>query len=660
MEQLQLNDFLNYKFLSGVQYAPGGQKAAFVVSVCNEEENNYESRLYLYDGEIRQLTDLGKERGFLWLDDNRILFSSVRSAKEKKRAEAKEAFTSYYVLDLRGGEAMPYFTLPFAAQKMEKLDDTRFMVLGGIDADRPDYYQMTEEERGKVHKAYADEKDYEVFEEIPFWFNGGGVRNKRRTALFLVENGETLTVKRMTEPFAMVHSTCVVGDEILFDVDTFEAKPHRGSCCVKALNWKTGEVRDVFQSDRQDVSQLIKVGGKVWMLGTTAERHGMNENDWVYTLDPVSGEVSVLRREEYSLYGSVGSDCRYGGGQSRAAKGDSLYTITTREGSSLICRIDQDGSAAFVLEKEGSVDCLTLNENADKALLIGLYDMKLQELYSCDLATGELTQLSHFNDAVLADKYVAQPEYLTVESEGLTIGGWVLKPRDYDPSKTYPAVLDIHGGPKTVYGPVFYHEMQLWANMGYFVFYCNPKGSDGRDNQFMDIRGHYGETDYQNLMDFTDAVLKAYPQIDANRVCETGGSYGGFMTNWVIGHTDRFAAAVSVVSISNYFTKPVGDIGWYDMTEQRADAWHNAGELWWHSPLKYAKNVKTPTMFCQNDEDFRCPIDQAEQMYSALVHLGVETRMIVYKGASHGGMKPSQKVHRMKETLAWFGKYLRK
>ena len=134
------------------------------------------------------------------------------------------------------------------------------------------------------------------------------------------------------------------------------------------------------------------------------------------------------------------------------------------------------------------------------------------------------------------------------------VGGWVLEPKDYDPSKTYPAVFDVHGGPKTVYGPVFYHETQLWANMGYFVFFCNPKGSDGRDNDFMDIFGHYGETDYRNLMDFADAVLTAYPQIDPKRVCLTGGSYGGFMTNWIIGHTDRFCCAASQRSISNWLS----------------------------------------------------------------------------------------------------------
>ena len=129
--------------------------------------------------------------------------------------------------------------------------------------------------------------------------------------------------------------------------------------------------------------------------------------------------------------------------------------------------------------------------------------------------------------------------------------------------KKYPAILDIHGGPKTAYGEIFYHEMQVWANEGYFVFFCNPIGSDGRDNVFADLRGKYGTCDYRNIMDFTDEVLRRYPAIDEKRLGVTGGSYGGFMTNWIIGHTNRFAAAVSQRSISSWLTMEyTSDIGY--------------------------------------------------------------------------------------------------
>ena len=259
---------------------------------------------------------------------------------------------------------------------------------------------------------------------------------------------------------------------------------------------------------------------------------------------------------------------------------------------------------------------------------------------------------------------MALPEPLSVRSRELDIGGWVLKPKDFDPEKQYPAILDIHGGPKTVYGPVFYHEMQLWASMGYFVFFCNPMGSDGRDNVFMDIRGHYGDTDFANLMDFTDAALKQYPQIDPKRLCVTGGSYGGFMTNWIIGHTERFCCAASQRSIANWTGfYGMSDIGFFFAGDQTdADLYETPERLWAQSPLKYAKNVKTPTLFIHSDEDYRCPLAEGIQMYAALADLGVETRLCLFHGENHElsrSGKPKHRQRRLKEITDWFEQHAR-
>ena len=195
--------------------------------------------------------------------------------------------------------------------------------------------------------------------------------------------------------------------------------------------------------------------------------------------------------------------------------------------------------------------------------------------------------------------------------------------------------------------------------MGYFVFCCNPKGGDGRDNDFMDIRGHYGETDYQNLMDFTDAVLDKYPQINKQKVCVTGGSYGGFMTNWIIGHTDRFCCAASQRSISNWLSfYGVSDIGWFFAADQCAgNIYDNPEKLWNLSPLKYAANVKTPTLFIHADEDYRCPLEQGLQMYTALMDRGIESRLCLFHGENHElsrSGKPKHRVRRLQEITDWF------
>ena len=223
MEQLKLKDFLEYRFLSGVRYAPGGQRAAFVVANCNEEENCYESRLWMYDGQLRQLTDLGKEGQFVWEDETHILFPAVRSAAEQKRQKAGERFTSFYRLDVTGGEALPAFTLPFAVQKLRPLGRGKCLALGSIEAGCPDYYQMTDDERRKADTAREKEKDYEVFDESPFWGNGRGVTNKLRQALFVYDTADG-SCKRLTAPLFQTGSFEVMENTVYFLGSLFETR----------------------------------------------------------------------------------------------------------------------------------------------------------------------------------------------------------------------------------------------------------------------------------------------------------------------------------------------------------------------------------------------------------------------------------------------------
>ena len=256
---------------------------------------------------------------------------------------------------------------------------------------------------------------------------------------------------------------------------------------------------------------------------------------------------------------------------------------------------------------------------------------------------------------------MAHPEKLNFMSEGEEIHGFVLKPINFNPKKKFPVILDVHGGPKTVYGEVYYHEMQYWAGKGYFVIYCNPKGSDGRGD-FCDIFGKYGTIDYEQIMQFCDEALKAYPQMDKDNMFETGGSYGGFMTNWIIGHTDRFKACASQRSISNWISfYGVSDIGVRFAPDQiKGEIWPDPKKLWQHSPLKYADKVKTPTLFIHSFEDYRCPIEQGYQMYTALIAHGVDSKMVLFKGENHElsrSGKPKHRIKRLTEITEWFEKY---
>ncbi|MBR5502760.1 MAG: S9 family peptidase [Oscillospiraceae bacterium] len=250
-------------------------------------------------------------------------------------------------------------------------------------------------------------------------------------------------------------------------------------------------------------------------------------------------------------------------------------------------------------------------------------------------------------------------------SDGFEIHGYAMKPAGYEAGKKYPAILHIHGGPRTVFGSVFHHEMQVWANAGYFVFYCNPRGSDGRGDEFGDINGKYGTVDYENIMEFTDEMLQKYPDVDRFRVGVTGGSYGGFMTNWIIGHTGRFAAAASQRSIANWIAfEHTSDIGpFFTPNNQATTTREDVEKLWWHSPLKYADNCTTPTLFIHSDADYRCWMVEGLSMFTALKMHGCEARMCLFKGETHElsrSGKPQNRIRRMEEILGWMDKYLKR
>ena len=289
MEPITQKDLLNYKFLSGVRYAPGGERAAFAVACANEEENCYEQRLWLYEkGGLRQLTDLGKESSFLWIDDHRLIFPAVRSAKEKKRAEAKEEFTAYYVLDVNGGEAVPYMTLPFAAKSIRLLDEGLFLVTATVDKAQPMLYEASEEEKAEARKKKEAEKDYEVFTELPFWGNGEGVTNGKRTLSFLVDREPLRIAPLLIAPEDLICQT-VFGDEILLAYLPWQVKRPVTGFCLRTFNFRTGENREIVDNWELSPFFMEAAGGKVLLVASEGKRHGLNENAWVYTLDLRTG-----------------------------------------------------------------------------------------------------------------------------------------------------------------------------------------------------------------------------------------------------------------------------------------------------------------------------------------------------------------------------------
>lgn len=260
--------------------------------------------------------------------------------------------------------------------------------------------------------------------------------------------------------------------------------------------------------------------------------------------------------------------------------------------------------------------------------------------------------------------YQAAEEINYTDSTGQPIYGWYLPPVEESSAneKSHPAILYIHGGPQVCYGETFFHEMQYFAAQGYGVMMLNPRGSNGYGQAHVaSILGDYGNVDYQDLMTGLDYVLEQHPEIDQSHLYVAGGSYGGFMTNWIVGHTDRFRAACTQRCISNWISfYGTSDIGAFFVECQLERDLSDSEGLWNLSPLKYAHQSKTPLLILHGREDYRCPLEQAQQMYIAMKKKGIDTKMIEFPSSSHGLSRnglPNLRVARIQAIKDWFKKH---
>jgi dipeptidyl aminopeptidase/acylaminoacyl peptidase len=285
------------------------------------------------------------------------------------------------------------------------------------------------------------------------------------------------------------------------------------------------------------------------------------------------------------------------------------------------------------------------------------------EIFSARVDGSDERKITGFHDALVEEVRLSAAEKILYPSkDGTEIEGWVLLPPGYQPTQgSYPMILSIHGGPHSVYGNRFSFQFQLWAANGYAVLYTNPRGSSGYGENFLYATwGGWGNLDFNDVMAGADYALNQYA-FDEKRCGVTGYSYGGFLTNWIIGHTSRFKAAICGAGISNW----VSDYGTADIPRTKESEFYGppwearGGELLTkQSPIIYAGSVTTPTLFIHGESDFRVPIEQGEQMYTALKKRRVPAKFIRYPDSYHGGWTPWNTVHRYYQELEWWKKSL--
>ncbi len=281
---------------------------------------------------------------------------------------------------------------------------------------------------------------------------------------------------------------------------------------------------------------------------------------------------------------------------------------------------------------------------------------------------GAEQPLTQINADYLAEKATQTPEEVRFTApDGQAIQGWIVKPPNFDPSHKYPMIVDIHGGPHVMWGPNFrtlWHEWQVFAARGYVVFFCNPRGSEGYGHAFQDaIHDNWGYAEGPDILAGIDHVV-SQGYVDPDRMCVTGGSYGGYMTTWLVGHDDRFAAAATQRGVYN-LTSFYGTSDAFELIEVEfdGDPWSITDKLHHHSPLAYAPNIHTPLLILHSEQDYRVPISDAEQLFAVLRRLGREVQFVRYPREGHElsrSGEPKHRVDRLQRIVGWFDRYCKK
>lgn len=659
MEHITCETFLDLTYLSDIALSPDGRYIAYLRQTPDLDRNGYDPALWIYDhktGEDRQLTTLRAVRSFAWLDSCTLIFPGQRSGAA---AQTNGEQTVYYTLSVCGGEAQERFSVPVKGGKALPLDDGRFVFTAANDTNRPDLAGMSQVEKENALADYR-RRTYDVLEDIPFWTNGLGITSGQRTQLCMYDPADG-SLRYLTQPPLKVAGFTVSGNRVLYTGSNFsDIQTLRHA--VYLWDGEANESRCLLEQDRCLVKLFTLWEDKAVLCLTDGLSYGNGQNGDFYTVNIKTGAMELLLRHDSHCVGStVGTDCRLGAGTTACVCGDTLYYLSTVDRDSRIEALDLNTKEVRVLTGSGSVEYL--DARAGHIAYLAFRDNRPGEIYT--LAQGRELRLTHANDAVISRYALSQPEALEADiGAGLPIQGWVMKPVDYVPGHKYPAILSIHGGPRLSYGSVFFHEMQVWAAEGYFVVFCNPRGSEGRGNDFADIRGRFGTIDYDDIMGFLDAALAAYPDIDPQHLGVGGGSYGGFMTNRIIGHTSRFRAACAQRSIANWTgMEGTTDIGYYFAKGQTGASHREDRELQWQqSPLRYADRVTTPTLFLHGDQDYRCWKLEAIEMFAALKLRGIPTRLCLFEGENHElsrSGRPRQRLKRLEEMLAWYNRYLK-
>ncbi|MEP6568777.1 MAG: S9 family peptidase [Acidobacteriota bacterium] len=661
-------DYYSFESISDPQISPDAKLVAYVVTKVERAQNRRTSAIWMTATEGASTpwqftTAPQNSTSPRWSPDGKWLaFLSSRPGESTTPAPiasptpaagpapagamaSEPPRNQIYLLSMNGGEAKRITNLKNGVSVFRwSPDGTRLVVVS----------------RAGPSDSRADNKDrsdVRHYKNSSYKFNDTGWFDDRRTHLWVVDV-RSGSAKQITEGDDWNDSDpqwSPAGTRLAFVSNrTGKEYDENRNSDVWVISAEGGKLTKISDHDEADNQPRWSPDGK-W-IAFTGEIHD-RDHPKIYLAPADGGSPSTLAANGLDLIP---------GGLEWSADGKSLYFQTGVKGENHLFRVDVTAKTVTqVTSGARAVRSVDFNFAGRKIVYLVNDFTHLDNLYVANLDGGNERKLTNLNEAPWKQWKLADVERFTYKSaDDWDVDGFFVKPTDWRAGKKYPLILSIHGGPAGQYGVDWYHEFQVYAAKGYAVLFTNPRGSTGYGQKFeRGIVNEWGGKDYLDIMAGLDAALKKYPWVDRDRLGVTGGSYGGYMTNWIVSHTDRFKAAVTLRSVSNFISDDGTRDGAYGHAPDFGGDIFQKYDLYWdRSPLKYASRVKTPTLILHSDNDYRVPIEQGEQWFRALKHFGVTTEIVFFPRENHNltrAGEPKHLVESLNWQLYWFDRFLK-
>ncbi len=638
-------DLTRVLFVTDPQLSPDGRRIAFVVTSLSEERDEYLANIWIVDvagGDPRRFT-AGPRRDIepRWSPDGtRLAFLSERAPKDKLQL---------YVMPADGGEPTKLTALENGVGSVAwSPDGARLAFVSAVGGQRE---PESEEEKGKSRPA-------RVITSVKYRFNGEGFIYDRRPHVFVVSTDGGAPLQLTDGDFADADPTWAPDSQsIVFasarhasrdddDASDLWRIPAKGGA-PQRLTATTGPVAlPSFSPDGRSVAYLARPG-----------RNSYGRNVRLFVVPSDGGDAACLTSLLDRSCGALPGRPLW------APDGRSIVVAAEDRGDSGLWRVLTSGgeAPARIVGGERALNGFSASADGRLTTFAASSPVAPAEIFVCRADGGDERQLTRLNRTWTETVTLSAPERFRFTRAGFEVDAWVMRPADVVAGQRYPTLLCIHGGPHTQYGHNFFDEFQVYAGAGYAVIYTNPRGSQGYGEAFAQaVIGDWGGGDYADVMAALDEALRRHAFIDPERLGVLGGSYGGFLTSWAVGHTDRFKAACSERAVNCQYTMfGTSDIGHsFNVVELGGPLpWEDMARYIERSPLTYAKNIVTPLLIIHSEDDLRCPIEQAEQLYVALKKLRREVRFVRFPGENHEmsrSGKPRHRLERFRHILEWF------